>query len=639
MIKFIQSLRILPRWIIIIIDLTILAFSVTFAYLLIYNFDFSRMEQANYFNAILIYLAGNLAAIFLTQSYAGIIRYTSFEDGYRILMTAIIGALVSLMVNYIFLFLSGMEIISLSVWIISFFNAVIFLVTYRFFVKYIFTYYNKAVQKKTAAIIFGAGESGMITKQIIDQNSTSNIKVVGFVEDDPRKANKVANGVKIYPSKELPKLLKTLKVKELIISVQDISINKKNRLVDLCLKHDVIVRTVPPSDKWVKGELSVNQIKNINIEDLLGREAINLNNINIKSELRNKWILVSGAAGSIGSEIVRQVLMFNPKGVVLVDQAESALYEFDIELRKNNYGHLIHPVIADITNKKRIQGVFEQYKPEIVFHAAAYKHVPLMENNPSEAVLCNVLGTKNLADTALQYMAERFVMISTDKAVNPTSVMGASKRIAEIYVQSLNKKYKLSNSHITSFITTRFGNVLGSNGSVIPLFKKQIQNRENITVTHPEITRYFMTIPEACQLVLEAGAIGNGGEIFIFDMGESVKIVDLAKKMIKLSGLQLGKDIMIEYTGLRAGEKLYEELLNVKENTIPTHHPKIMIAKVSEEDFDIVRERIKNLLKAAKQRDELNLVQIMKFIVPEFKSKISKFEKLDRLDEVDQVSI
>lgn len=631
MIKFIQSLRILPRWIIITIDLSILAFSISFAYLLIYNFEFAVTANSNYIYAIIIYLTGNLIAIFLTQSYSGIIRYTSLEDSYRILMTTTIGVLASLTVNYIFLFVSDIPVLSVSVWIISYFNAVVFLIAYRLGIKYIFTYYSKAVQKKASAIIFGAGESGMITKQIIDQNSTSNIKVVGFVEDDPRKANKVANGVKIYHSKDLPKLLKTLKVKELIISVQDISINKKNELVDLCLKHQVIVRSVPPSDKWVKGELSVNQIKNVNIEDLLGREAINLDNINIKSELRGKWILVSGAAGSIGSEIVRQVLLYDPKGVVLVDQAESALYEFDLELKKKKYDNLIHPVIADITNIKRMESIFETYKPDIVFHAAAYKHVPLMENNPSEAVLCNVLGTKNLADTALNFMVERFVMISTDKAVNPTSVMGASKRIAEIYVQSLNNKSRFNHLHTTSFITTRFGNVLGSNGSVIPLFRKQIEKRDNITVTHPDITRYFMTIPEACQLVLEAGSIGNGGEIFIFDMGESVKIVDLAKKMIQLSGLQLGKDIMIEYTGLRAGEKLYEELLNVKENTVPTHHPKIMIAKVEVEGFDEITEKINNLLNAATERDELQLVAIMKSIVPDFISNISKFERLDQM--------
>lgn len=629
MIKFIQSLRILPRWIIIMIDLVILGFSISFAHLLIYDFDFSVIFKANYAYAVLIYSTGNLVAIFLTQSYAGIIRYTNFEDGYRILMTTTIGVLASLTVNYLFLLISDIPIMSTSIWIISYFNAVVFLIAYRLAIKYFFTYYSKAVQKKTAAIIFGAGESGMITKQIVDQNSTSNIKVVAFVEDDSRKANKVANGVKIYHSKDLPHLFKVLKVKELIISVQDISIGKKNELVDICLKHNVIVRTVPPSDKWVKGELSVNQIKNINIEDLLGREAIQLDVENVKNELKNKWILVSGAAGSIGSEIVRQVLLYEPKGVVLVDQAESALYEFDLELRKNGFANSIHCVIADVTNYKRMHSIFEKYRPEIVFHAAAYKHVPLMESNPSEAILCNVLGTKTLADISLEFMVERFVMVSTDKAVNPTSVMGASKRIAEIYVQFLNNKFKFSNSHTTSFITTRFGNVLGSNGSVIPLFRKQISNRENITVTHPEITRYFMTIPEACQLVLEAGAIGKGGEIFIFDMGASVKIVDLAKKMIQLSGLQLGKDIMIEYTGLRAGEKLYEELLNVKENTVPTHHPKIMIAQVEERDFVEVTEKINKLLMEATNRDDLKIVSIMKNIVPDFKSNISIFEKLD----------
>ncbi len=394
-------------------------------------------------------------------------------------------------------------------------------------------------------------------------------------------------------------------------------------MVDSCLNYNTKVLNVPPVTDWINGELSFKQIKKIQIEELLERDPISLNIDNIKNQLTNKTILVTGAAGSIGSEIVRQIIQFHPKKIILLDQAESPLYDMEMELKDEFDSFSYEIIIGDIRNVERMENVFKTFSPQLVFHAAAYKHVPMMENNPSESILTNVFGTKNCADLAVKYKVEKFVMISTDKAVNPTNVMGASKRIAEIYTQSLGKTV------LTKFITTRFGNVLGSNGSVIPRFRQQIENGGPVTITHADITRFFMTIPEACQLVLEAGTSGNGGEIFIFDMGESVKILDLAKKMIKLSGLTLDKDIKIIYTGLRPGEKLYEELLANEENTLPTHHQQIMIAKVKEYDFEFINTKIQELIDCFDKQDNKLIVKQMKLLVPEFKSNNSIYEELD----------
>ena len=389
------------------------------------------------------------------------------------------------------------------------------------------------------------------------------------------------------------------------------------------MQYDIGVLSVPDINTWINGELSFNQIKEIKIEDLLERPPIVLDINKIKKIILNKSVLVTGAAGSIGSEIVRQLISFNPKKIILFDQAESPLYDMELDLQEKFNFYNFEIVIGNIADEYRIRKLFEEYKPSFVYHAAAYKHVPMMEKNPTEALRTNILGTKIIADISNEFKVEQFVMVSTDKAVNPTNVMGASKRIAEVYIQTLNQVSK------TNFITTRFGNVLGSNGSVILRFKKQIDKGGPITVTHPEVTRYFMTIPEACQLVLEAGAISNGGEIFIFDMGKSVKIIDLAKKMIKLSGLNIGKDIQVKYTGLRPGEKLYEELLNDLENTLPTHHSKIMIAKVRNYDFEQVQKTFEELIKLQKDHDNFEVVRKMKEIVPEFKSQNSIYEELD----------
>ncbi len=633
MYKIVQSLRILPRWIILLLDLLVLLVSVIFAYLLRFDFNLTRVVAENIDGGTLLFVGSGILAIFITKSYSGIIRFTTIQDGLRIVYMATMATMISLIINLIYLNF-GVSVIPRSVIIISFFNSIMFLFSYRLVVKYIFSYFANSIQKRQNIAIFGAGQFGQITKQVVDHDTSSNSKVVAFLDDDQRKVGKAINGVKIFdPRKDLARVVLKLDVHELIIASTEINLKRTNEIVDQCLKLDVKVRTVPQPDQWVKGELSLGQIKEVKIEDLLGRESVKLDHGNVKAQLTDRRVLITGAGGSIGSEIVRQVLSHDPETVILLDQGETPLYEIENEIKKYKKEINIHAVIGDVRNQNRMESVFDLFRPHVIYHAAAYKHVPMMENNATEAVLCNVGGTKCLADLAVKYNAEKFVMISTDKAVNPTNVMGASKRIAEIYVQSLSTFLLNESTKHTAFITTRFGNVLGSNGSVIPLFKKQVAAGGPVTVTHPDMTRYFMTIPEACQLSLEAGAMGTGNEIFIIDMGKSVKIVDLAKKMIQLSGKELGKDIEIVFTGLRSGEKLYEELLNNKENTIPTHHPKIMIAKIREEDYNLIKSKVDQLVEVAKKNEETNMVKQMKDLVPEFISNQSKYQELDKKSE------
>lgn len=629
--RVLHNLKILPRWVIVVMDLTIIAFSAFLAYLLRFNFSVSDLLKYEFERGIIFYTVSGGVAILISGSYRGIIRYTGIQDGVRIFYMLVINLFLVTTANLIFNYNTQHNFLPYSVILIAFLSSFLFLFNYRLLVKYIFAYYRNALRNKSNVLIYGAGQSGMITKQVID--SSDNMRVVGFLEDDQHKTGKLLAGSHIYSNNTtvgIDSLLEMLSVDELVITVKDLPYERKNEIVDACLRNQVKVRTIPPIERWVKGELSLNQIKQVNIEDLLGREAIRLSHEHVSRELAGKVICVTGAAGSIGREIVLQVLHYRPLKVVLIDQSESALYEIERELNVLQSGIAIFPYLADITNHERVKGIFQEHKPQIVFHAAAYKHVPMMESNPSEAVLCNVLGTKNLADLSIACNVEKFVMISTDKAVNPTNVMGCSKRISEIYVQSLNNHLDKAGSRHTLFVTTRFGNVLGSNGSVIPLFKKQIQEGGPVTVTHPEITRYFMTIPEACQLVLEAGAMGRGGEIYIFDMGNSMRIVDLAKRMIRLSGLEPDKDIDIVFTGLREGEKLYEELLSDKENTISTHHPKIMKAKVQEYEFNETNNFIELFWDLVNDRNELKMVALMKELVPEFKSNYSRYEILDK---------
>ena len=565
----------------------------------------------------------------VTNSYKGIVRFTGLQDAIRIFFMISLQILLVGGVNLLYFYKWEINIIPFSVILISSLASFLFLFNYRLLVKYVFSFYKRKIFKQSNVIIFGAGQTGMITKHVID--STPTLRVVGFIDDNPSMKGKVIDGCMIFHPKDgLDLILNHYEIDELVITANRLSMDRKNEVVEACLKQQVKVRMVPPVEKWVKGELSLNQIKQVKIDDLLGREAIRLDSGNVNRELAGKRVMITGAAGSIGRELVKQVMQFGPERLILVDQAESPLYEVEWETRASGIKTPLFPYLADITQQERLRPIFEEHKPDLLFHAAAYKHVPVMESNPSEAVTCNVLGTKTLADLAVEYRVKKFVMVSTDKAVNPTNVMGCSKRIAEIYVQSLNNHFEKKGISHTAFITTRFGNVLGSNGSVIPLFKKQIEAGGPITVTHPEITRYFMTIKEACQLVLEAGAMGKGGEIFIFDMGQSVKILDLARKMIWLSGYDPDRDIEIVFTGLREGEKLYEELLNNNENTMPTHHDKIMVAKVKEYDYEEVNRYVDLFHDLVYDRNELKMVALMKELVPEYKSNYSRFEVLDK---------
>lgn len=625
-----RKLKILPRWVIVVLDSGIILFSALLGYLLRFNFSGSDLEKNHFQQGILVYTALGFLAIIVSGSYRGIIRYTGIQDGVRIFFMLVVNAVLVSGLNVLTSLVSGTYFIPFSVVFISLLSSFLFLFNYRLLVKYIFTYYRNALIKKSRVLIFGAGQTGIITRHVID--STPNMQIAGFLEDNPNKISKVVDGTRILDARgeNLDRLLDELSIDEVIITVRDLSLDRKNEIVDACLRNKVKVRSVPPVEKWVGGELSINQIREINIEELLGRETIKINNPAIINDIKGRRVCITGAAGSIGSELVRQIAGYGPERIILIDQAESPLYEIELEI-KSTFKVRVIPYLADITNKHRLQSILEENKPEIIYHAAAYKHVPLMEGNPSEAIQCNILGTKTLADLAVQYRIRKFVMISTDKAVNPTNVMGCSKRIAEVYVQSLNNKLHAEGKYDTAFVTTRFGNVLGSNGSVIPLFKKQIQEGGPVTVTHPEVTRYFMTIPEACQLVLEAGTMGKGGEIYIFDMGQPVKILDLARKMILLSGLKPGKDIEIVFSGLREGEKLYEELLNNAEDTIPTHHKKILIGKVADHSYEEVNRYIELFFDLVHDRNELKMVALMKELIPEFRSNYSRYEILDQL--------
>ena len=618
-----------PRWIIILLDLIvslialILAYSVRFD---VYaNVEVLIKEWEVLKSSLPVIIGIKLLVFYLFKIHKGLIRHTSLEDVKRIFFAVLTSSILLLIGGLIRAeFFDGRYLIPTSVLLVEFLTSLLLLIGFRFTIKVYYYELNKRSLKSSRNIlIYGAGVSGLITKRTIEKDPLIGAKVVGFIDDNSRLEGNRLEGVKIFSTSQIKKLITKYDIDEVIIAIQNPNKKNTSRIVDICLHYDVEVQSVPSFKNWINGEFSFKQIRKVNIDDLLGREPIDLDIAKIKSQIKNKVVLVTGAAGSIGSGLVRQLVEYGPKKVILLDQAESALYDFHNELIAANQAEAAEVVVGDVRNQHRMKKLFETFHPAIVFHAAAYKHVPLMEENPSEAVQTNVLGTKVLVDLADQYKVERFVMVSTDKAVNPTNVMGASKRIAEIYAQFKN------NESSTKYVTTRFGNVLGSNGSVIPLFKKQIEKGGPITVTDENVTRYFMTIPEACQLVLEAGAMGEGGEIFVFDMGESVKIIDLAKKMIQLSGLEPDKDIEIKITGLRPGEKLYEELLADSESTLPTHHPQIMKAKTRSEDVLKINE-IDNLLKLFDEQDNAQIVKLMKSIVPEFLSKNSIYQELDK---------
>lgn len=616
----------LPRWSILIIDLIICAFSLTLAFFLRFNFkSIPPNELANFPIVYALVLSVRLIAFIFSKTYKGVVRYTGAKDASRIFVIVLLSSFFLFIIN---LFtrqsILGYYIVPHSVIVIDGLVTIFIMISSRLAIKAIYFENKNPEKEKTQVIIYGAGESGIITKRTLDRDAAVRYKVVGFIDDDEKKKGRSLEGVFVYPASKLGELIKDNTVESVIISIQNLPPHKKNSIIDECLQYGVRVLNVPPVAKWINGELSFNQIKSINIEELLERDPIKLDNALINGQINNKVILITGAAGSIGSELARQCAKFEPTLLVLLDQAESPLHELELEFNEKGILSKHEVVIGDVRNKDRMRHVFSTFKPHIVFHAAAYKHVPMMENNPSESILTNILGTKTVADLSVDFNVQKFVMISTDKAVNPTNVMGASKRIAEIYIQSLGK------TSSTKFITTRFGNVLGSNGSVIPRFKKQIESGGPITITHPDITRFFMTIPESCQLVLEAGCMGKGGEIFVFDMGQSVKIIDLARKMIKLSGLKEDRDIKIVYTGLRPGEKLFEELLASSENTLPTHHKQILVGKVREYEFAEVIKFINELILLFNTQDNVLIVSKMKDIVPEFVSNNSVFQNLDK---------
>lgn len=635
--NFLTRLKILPRWIIASLDAIILFYCALFGYLVRFNFELVLIELNDALAGSFTFMVGGLLVMQNTRSYEGIVRHTGFRDGSNIFKTILINFVLFLFLNFFHgNFLNDAFLLPTSVLIIASLSALFMLIFYRLVVKELFVYLRNGILVKELknGVIFGAGEAGIIAQEAIKRDSKSTFNTVAFLDDDPKKENKNIDGKRIFRGIEaLDSLANEFKITELIIAVSDLSVSRKNEIIDECLRLNISVSIVPPVDQWINGGLTTLAIREVKIEDLLSREPIFLDNPRIHEDLQGQVILVTGAAGSIGSELCRQISHYEPKLLILFDIAESALYDVQQEFKEHHAHCPIAVVLGDVRNKKKVNEIFKSYRPQVVFHAAAYKHVPMMENFPEEAIQCNVLGTKLLADLSVLYKVERFVFVSTDKAVNPTNVMGASKRAAEMYVQALNEYLERNHKkYHTKFITTRFGNVLGSNGSVIPLFKKQILNGGPITVTHPEITRYFMTIPEACQLVLEAGIMGKGGEIFIFDMGEPIKILDLAKKMVQLSGKKIDEDIKVVFSGLREGEKLFEELLNDFETVKITHNPKIKIAQVLPASYHKIEGQIDIFMSLVEKHSENEIVGHLKTIVPEFISNSSRFEVLDRLN-------
>ena len=625
------SAKVLPIWTILLIDVLIIVVSSLLAYALRYDFRSIFLESSTIDKTIVWTVIVNLVFFRVFRTYSNVLRFSSFIDIMRIF--------VSLTVSYALLMISSVLLASyldirlapVSVLFMAYIISFAIMSCSRIVVKMFYELLNFDGSHSANVFIYGAKEAGVNIAKALRVNLRNHYRLRGFIADEPELINKVMMGVKVFPNDEsLIDVLNDRDVHTIIISPAKMEELKKSDMADRLLAHNIKLMTAPPLSEWSGQTLNRTQLKEIQIEDLLQRDPIEIDIHKVASHLEGKRVMITGAAGSIGSEIMRQVASFNPYKLILVDQAETPLHDIRLELQDRWRDIDAETIIADISNATRMEDIFKEYQPQYIFHAAAYKHVPMMEDNVSESIQINVFGTRTLADLAVKYGAEKFVMISTDKAVNPTNVMGCSKRICEIYVQSLAKKLQEKGGHVTQFITTRFGNVLGSNGSVIPRFRDQIQRGGPVTVTHPEIIRYFMTVPEACRLVLEAGSMGNGGEIYIFDMGKPVKIVDLAKRMISLSGRT---DVKIEFTGLRHGEKLYEELLNVKELTKPTYHEKIMIATVREYDYDEVKQRIQKLIEVSYTYDQMQIVAAMKDIVPEFISKNSCFEALDKKPE------
>lgn len=616
--------RYASKWLVLAIDILLVVISFVLAYLIRFNLTLNFDSEKLLIQLPIVAFIAFISFMF-TESYKGVVRHTGVRDVYKIFNAICLSSILTIflvLLNKQFSLIDDFTIF-LSIIIIHSMVSFIVLIASRYVFKSMYQNLSNGLKSTKNILIYGAGESGILTLGAITNSSRNNTSVVGYIDNDIQKVGKQINGVTVFAPEMITESFILKKgVSEVIFCIQKIDSKKLQELVESLVDFPVLVKIVPPVEDWINGELKISQIKKVQIEDLLNRPPIDIVNSKISNGVKDQVILVTGGAGSIGSEIVRQLCKYNYKSLIIVDQAESDLYDLQQELKQNRH-HNFMPIVADIRDKNRMNSLFQEYKPNLVFHAAAYKHVPLMEYNSYEAIKINIAGTKAVVDLSVHHQVDKFIFVSTDKAVNPTNVMGATKRIAEMYISCKQQENK------TRFITTRFGNVLGSNGSVIPLFKKQIEKGGPLTVTHKDVTRFFMTIPEASQLVLEAGAMGEGGEIFIFDMGESVKIFDLAKNMIKLSGLRFPEDIDIKVTGLRPGEKLYEELLANGENTLPTYHKKIMIGKVRALDYNFVRTKIDELC-VNNMFFNGDTVKLMKEIVPEYISHNSELCRLDK---------
>lgn len=623
----------LPRWVIFSIDIAIVLFANLVTYLIVSNLTFKYYDTASVFQRTLIIVLTQVFFFFAFKTYAGIIRHSTLNDGFNLFKATFSTFLALAVLNYSHYYFIGTKIFLMPALLLMFFISFIFLLSFRIAVKIIYQIYIEASHASgyQRVVIYGTDNHAIALANALKAEQPRRYKLVGFIDKYKNNVTKTILDLPIVShDTSIVKILAELNADNLIIADKNIPSKLQLLIIDQCLENDIKLLTVPVVTDWNNQRQLTKSIKTFEIQDLLDRKPIVLNTDLISKQIQNKIVLITGAAGSIGSEIVNQVIEFNPQKIIVVDQAETPLHQLCLDLEKKMNKSTFIPYVADVRDEKVMEQIFELYQPHVVYHAAAYKHVPLMESNPYQAIYTNVFGTKVIADLALKYKSDSFVMVSTDKAVNPSNIMGASKRIAEQYVQSLAFEVENSTIYNTKFITTRFGNVLGSNGSVVPLFTKQIEAGGPITITHPDIIRYFMTIPEACQLVLEAGSMGNGGEIYIFDMGKPVKIIDLAHKMIRLAGFVPEKDIQVAIVGLRPGEKLFEELLNDSSKTQPTHHEKIMIAKEeSTQEFKEIKIAINRLVQEASGLTTLEIVKQMKVLVPEFKSNNSEFTDLD----------